>query len=260
MPINQVSADRSGMRDVPWPGGWNRAYFTPVTVLGDQAVVGKTISAYRSKTIDDAVVVERVNRQILTFSWPAGATSVMVYMGPTGGDSDHARQGRSVEINRQTWADDGRRLHLVPVAFSAGRRIEGGATSVEYPWLLRARYQLQIKRNFVKKPIAAIFSISAQRDVDSPRFVLVHNPSRLPLDYGDGTVLPVWIDGEPGATPSTRVNMQRLSPQSDAVKWRADVTGLTGFVRLFVDLPPEMLSHVALLDPRVSHLFLGSGS
>jgi len=270
-PVNAVAPGRVGMREVPWPAEWNRAYFTPVTLLGDQAAVGRTITATRAKSILDAELVERVNKQILTFSWPAGASSVLVYIGPPGGSPQQARQSQPEEINRQNWEQyggltfryplpsGGCRLHLVPVAFNAGQRIEGAVTSIDYQWLLRIRYQLQIRRNLMRRPVSAIFSMSTDLDSDSPPFVLVHNPARLPLDYRDGTVLPVVVDGDQNSQPTMRAQLQRLSPESGAIRFRAEIGGLTtGYLRLFVDLPAEVLAHVALLDPSADDLSLRS--
>ncbi|QCB96207.1 hypothetical protein E5206_04080 [Arthrobacter sp. PAMC25564] len=88
-----LSQGRASMVSVPWPSGWTRAYFTPVTLLDGMALVGGTTFKSRREKVRNPKILERVNSQILTFDWPAGAASVLVYRGQTG-DRPGAGAGR----------------------------------------------------------------------------------------------------------------------------------------------------------------------
>src|SRR5690606_6149272 len=55
--------DRAAMRNVPWPRGWVRTYFTPVTVLDGKVQVGRHIPAVRTPRVTDPVVVERTRSE-----------------------------------------------------------------------------------------------------------------------------------------------------------------------------------------------------
>jgi hypothetical protein len=266
-PIRPESGGRSSMREVPWPDGWTRAYFTPVTVLDGTAHVGTTTSATWVPPVGVPRVVERVDRQVLTFAWPTGAASVLAYVAPRGASSEAARGGRASEISRTQYQDlgglafsfqlpaTGCSIHIVPVAFAAGEKVEGAAVAVDYAGLLRLRYATSVKRGFMGKPATMMLDIVSSIAVEPPPFVLVHNPDRLPLDVGDGTALEVALDGDETMAVTRRPTPARLTPD-ELSRWRVDVKNVLGYVRLFVDLPPEMLQLVALMDPPVKDLRL----
>ena len=81
----RYSGRRATVENVPWPAETHRAYFTPVTELDGKAQVGETRSESRLGEIGQPRIVERVQEQIITFEWPAGATSVWLYRRAGGG-------------------------------------------------------------------------------------------------------------------------------------------------------------------------------
>ncbi|NMN95064.1 hypothetical protein [Antrihabitans stalactiti] len=271
-PISSDTASSSTMVDVPWPREWTRAYFTPVTVLDGRYQVGKTTSATRTERITHAEIVERVDKQILTFTWPAGAAAVLVYTGVRGQTADQGLSGQPTEISAGMYArfgglhfpqrlpNGGCSLHMVPVAFAAGERIQGQYVTVDYPGMLRVFYDLDITRGSTGDPIVATIEIAAEKDTDgSPPFVLVNNPDRLPLGVRDGDAIDVARAGGTDRPAKMFSPPNGLTASRNGLKFQADVRGRTGFLRLFAHLPPERLGIFALLDPPVAKLVLSAG-
>jgi hypothetical protein len=268
------------MTSVPWPSGWTRAYFTPVTLLNGLAHVGTTILKSRNEKVRAPKILERVDTQILTFEWPEGADSVLVYKGRTGQDPAVALNGEPLEISKSGYAqrgglhfphplpDEGCDLHLVPITFEAGARVTGGTTSVNYPWILKLSYNAAIKRNLLGKITGVSVTIRSEKPVTSaPAFVLVYHPDRLPLTGRDGIALSMVRDVDGAQAPVRRFVPDRISQtdsgpawKTEAEAWAKDVSQPRGFVRLFVDLPVDAMKQVALLDPPLARLSLGAGS
>ncbi|MGO9350745.1 MAG: hypothetical protein ACLP3C_07865, partial [Mycobacterium sp.] len=179
------------MADVPWPGGWSRAYFTPVTLLGGRARAGSTTTAVRTGPVRDIQLTEYCSKQVVMFTWPEGAAAVAAYITPKNYDPRAGLTGRSYDITAEDYARyggmqftgqlpvGGCSLHLAPVAFSGGRRVLGEITSVTYDGLLRIWYAVHLIRDSDNRPRTAALKAKAEFDVTgSPPFVLVHNPDR----------------------------------------------------------------------------------
>lgn len=269
-PITRQDDGRVGMRDVPWPAHWTRTYFTPVTLLDGVARVGRTITATRIPPARDPALVERMNKQVLTFGWPDGAASVLVHVGPAGQDAASARGGRTYEISAAQYRDlgglhlpeplpaAGCSVHVVPVAFAGGERIEGDPVSVQYPGLLRISYRINARRGLLGRPTVLTVTVTSEVPVQSaPPFVLVHNPHRLPLDVTDGTAVEVRREGDETLTTTRRFVPTGLGPDAEPSVWRAELKEREGYVRLMADLPADVLARVAVLDPPVRQLILG---
>jgi hypothetical protein len=264
---------RSVIAGVPWPSGWSRAYFTPVTVLDGRARLGKTISAVRAGAITDAQLTEYCTKQVLTFAWPEGAAAVSIHLAPKGHDPRMGLSGRFFEIAFEDYHKFGGRqfvnelpaggcsLHLAPVAFSAGRRISGPITTIEYAGLLRLWYSVRIDRDRAGDPLRASLTIRADRDViGSPPFVLIHNPDRIPLSINDGEpidVAPLGERGELAEQPAKEFYWSALRADSPSEVWVANIQGRQGWIRLFASLEAHRLRQLALLDPPVGALQLG---
>ncbi|WP_218713777.1 hypothetical protein [Arthrobacter sp. BF1] len=267
----------ASMVNVPWPMEWTRTYFTPVTVLAGRAHVGPSSVTTRPTRIRNAKVVERVDSQILTFEWPDGADAVMVYTGATGHGPDAAMGGQPQEISHSGYNQrgglyfssllpaEGCDLHLVPVSFEAGTRVSGTVTTVNYPWIMRVAYKVVPKKNRFTGKITG-YSVAVNSftpNVNLPGFVFVYNPGRLPLTASDGVALNMMRDMD-GAAPGTRVFTPENRAPSDAPDmwktdpdtWDADVKGRTGYVRLFPQVPLEVLKQLAVLDPSINELGL----
>jgi hypothetical protein len=264
---------RSVITGVPWPSGWSRAYFTPVTVLDGRARLGKTISAVRAGAITDAQLTEYCTKQVLTFAWPEGAAAVSIHLAPKGHDPRMGLSGRFFEIAFEDYHKFGGRqfvnelpsggcsLHLAPVAFSAGRRISGPITTIEYAGLLRLWYSVHIDRDPADHPLRASLTIRAERDViGSPPFVLIHNTDRIPLSINDGEpidVAPLNERGELAEQPAKEFYWSALRAEGPSDVWVANIQGRQGWIRLFASLEKHRLRQLALLDPPVRALQLG---
>ncbi|OYO18093.1 hypothetical protein CGZ93_16185 [Enemella dayhoffiae] len=261
------------MEDVPWPRGWSRTYFTPVTLIDGKARVGVTTSQVRTGEVEDATVVERVSGQVLTMDWPEGAASIKVYASPAGQPAADALPGAEpiAEISQETYVrlgglhfsrpldSGGCDLHLVPVSFAGGRAIEGRPTTVSYRGLLKLWYEVDRRPGIPgRQPSLLLVRIRADRPNHSaPPFALVFNPYRLPLDVNDGEAINVRPATEQPSQWSARFRPPGLQPQWSAPGWMADVTGRVGWIRVFVDLAPDpRRGTVALLDPAVQRLYL----
>lgn len=268
-----AGAPRSVMAGVPWPDGWNRAYFTPVTVLDNRARLGKPISTVRTDPITDVALTEYCNKQVLTFDWPHGAASVMAYLAPKGHDPRDGLTGRCYEIALADYEryggmrfsgdlpNGGCALHLVPVAFSGGRRVLGTPVTIEYGGLLRLWYDVRILRDSAGLPLSAAVQMRAEPGATgSPPFVLVHNPRRIPLTMHDGDPVDMYQinrQGKPISGASKEFQLSGLATDwAESEVWAGEVRGLRGWIRLFAHLPIDRLRLLALLDPPVDSLML----
>lgn len=263
------------MRGVSWPQGWSRAYFVPVTVLDGRARLGRPASAVRTGAIHDVSLMEYCSKQVLTFDWPHGAAAVRVFVGPRGHDPRRGLTGRSHEISLAEYernggmhfVDDlphrGCSLHLLPVAYAAGRPVLGTPASVDYAGLLKVWYDVRFVVDAAGLPLTCAVRVRSEHDAaGSPPFVLVHNPDRIPLSSDDGRSVDMFRLDAAGNTASGRVKTFQWSSLSAGVggeTWGGDVRGLRGWVRLFADLPPDRLRRFALLDPHVGLLRLPTG-
>lgn len=278
-PVEEADG-KATMLSVPWPSGWTRAYFTPVTLLGKMAHVGTTIFKTRNDKVRNPRILERINSQILTFEWPDGADSVMVYHGPAGQDPELSLNSRAMEISQhdylrrgglhftQSLPSQGCDLHLVPVSFEAGTRVSGSITTVNYPSILRLNYQLLMVKNMLGKLTGVSVAVQTSEEVQAmPAFVLVYNQDRLPLTARDGVALNMVPNIDAAMAPIRRFTPGTgsgiggpVSWKSDPGSWAMDVSPTGGYVRLFADLPVEVLRQVALLDPPMTCLRLtGAG-
>jgi len=277
-PISRSADGTATMVDVPWPREWKYAYFTPVTVLGGQAFVGSSVAAVDPPRIKLAKIVERVNKQILTFEWPLGAASVFVYEGVTDQPAEIATQSTQAhEITQEKYVQQGGLqfpralpskgcdIHMVAVAFLAGQRVVGPPATVHYDRLFRLRYDVKQLLSLMGAVTGVSVTLRSQEEMGRPPgFVLVHNPDRMPLSKADGRVLTVAPEAVEGSPPAKRMSFSQLgSATSEAWKtpadaWKAEVGKARGYVRVFADLPPEGNVLLALMDPAPSSLRLES--
>lgn len=272
-PVSQHADAPAVMAGVSRPSGWSRAYFTPVTLLAGRAMPGTTRSWVRAGTIRDVDLTEYCNKQVLTFDWPTGAALVVVHLAAKGHDPRNGLTGKSFEISREEYEKSGGMrfteqelpaagcsLHLVPIAFSGGQRVTGTVRSIEYPGLLRLAYAVHIAAD-PDGPSHATIALRSQYDLPgSPAFVLVNNPTRIPLSANDGDpvdVAPVGADRQTLGEVSKELRWSALTTDGSRELWAANVRGRQGWIRLFVNSPnPTRLRTIALLDPPVETLYL----
>ncbi|GGK99782.1 putative ESX-1 scaffolding and assembly protein SaeA [Salinibacterium xinjiangense] len=277
-PISRSIDGTAEMLDVPWPREWKFAYFTPVTLLNGQAFVGTSVAAVDPPRIKIAKIVERVNKQILTFEWPQGAASVFVYEGVTDQAAEVATQSNQAhEITQEQYVQQGGLtfprplspkgcdIHLVAVAFLAGQRVVGPPATVRYDRLFRLRYDVRQLRGLTGTITAVSVTLRSEEEMSGPPgFVLVHNPDRMPLSKADGRVLTVAPEAVEGSPRAKRMGFSQLGNvvskawRTPADTWKLEVGKPRGYVRVFADLPPDGNVLLALVDPAPSTLRLES--
>lgn len=268
-PPESLGAGRSAVRRVPWPSGWDRAYFTPVTYLGQKVRVGTTRVVTRPlPPVRDAELVERFDTEMVKFSWPAGAASVWVFLGPATLSPEDICSGNkpAEEISRSKHMRDGGhsfarpleakgcKVCLVPVHYSSFDMIRGRITTLNYPGLHRIWYNLHPKE--VQGRDVRELRLRHEVDLDSPMSVqLTYNRDRLPLSPDDGTALQFRQPQNGEMLAQCRFE-QGLRHGDHLTGWMTDLTGLEGFVRLFVVMQGDQTKRFALADPSIREMFL----
>jgi hypothetical protein len=278
----RATADgRTTMPGVSWPAGWTKVYLTPVTTGGGVSRIGTTVVATRTDPPQDPRLVERTDHQLLTFEWPQGAAAVEVYQGVRGEASDHVTGGEPVAtVTEEDYRGQGGlqfappleplgcSLHLVAVSWSRSRAVRSAPVSVDYPGLLRIRYQLVPKRGRGQTgrrgTPAVTVQVWADSDVVPPPLALVHHPTRMPLAVDDPGSVALGVVEEGGSHTGWRIQAPRLGPAT-GTEWSADLPASGGWLRLFVDLYPAAwelidrgeLTPIAVLDPPAPTMWSG---
>jgi len=268
-PSEPVGELRTAIRGVPWPRGWDRAYFTPVTYLGSQVRVGATkVETRPLPPVTDAELVERFNTEMVKFSWPKGAVNVWVFVGSPALSPEEicARSKPDYDITKTMHLRDGGHsftphlepkgatVCLVPIGRSGFDSIRGRITSLQYPGLHRMWYSLRPK-GVAGKDIRELL-LHHDLDLDSSlSLVLRYLPDRLPLSEDDGDVVH-FISPETGKSSAHCVFERGLRAGQHATGWTVDLTGLTGFVRLFIVTKDGQSKRFALADHTMRELYL----
>jgi hypothetical protein len=268
-PVDRLPDGREALLRVFWPEEWTRGYLTPVTVLDGRAAVGASIPVVRPLVVHDPEIVERTHQQVLTFAWPTGADVVTTFVDRYGREFSAARHNAPEEIDYAGYQKrgglyfagrlppQGCTVHVVPVTFSAGRRVHGIPVTVRYHGLIRLAYQVSVQHDRAGQPVAAGVTIQSELDHPPvPTFALVHNPEWLPLHEHDGMPVEVVPAGDPTLVGGLRFRPHALTRETGPVTWHADVRGRMGYLRLFVCLPPQEAARYALLDPPIAALRL----
>ena len=250
------SGGRDELRDVPWPPDHYRAYFTPVTVLGELARVGPTRSASRLGEITMARIVERTREQVITFAWPPGATHVWLHRrGAEGLPGEHSGEITRAEYDqlgglRVRLDRGGETVHLVPVLFEEEARAKKGEpVALVYPGLAVLWYHVGMRGRRDGLVDVALQIFGEHGELDPPPFALVHDRSRLPLCWKDGERLHLAEHGAP-----TEWWIKPATLRSDSSPTWTTVVEPVGFVRLCVVGTADEVARYALHDPAVDTL------
>ena len=259
----------SQMLGVPWPSGWDRAYLTPVTVASGKARIGKTqVLARPLPSVVDPRIVERFHCEMITFGWPRGAAAVRAYIGQPGVPAEQLCHGRPFgEVSAEQYERDGAlilarpltlkgcQVVLVAVSYSGGREIVGEPVGLQYPGLARLAYKLEPLEAAPGQHVVRLLLHSESAVMDLPPLVLVHRPDRLPLDAADGRTMRFYTDSGQ-LVPHCQITGELL-PGEHQTEWVADLTGVSGYVRLFVhDGGRRGGRPIAVLDPPMANLRL----
>lgn len=251
------------MRSVAWPGGSAKAYITPVTVVSeDQILVGAWQILTMPLPFEKVRLIERVDEQVLTFSWPEGTATAKIFVGGRNSPflSPMAESAPFLEISADNYVkfggahlphplpSEGCAVHLVAASYSKGQAVLAEAVTIDYPGLTRLRYRIepvpeQQKFRLRRGPVApSLNQLFVESDVDMPavELLLVHNRNRLPLHRNDGTVFGrEQMDVGRGPRPAGR-EFAMPDPR--------------GFLRLFVDALAADDHKVAIIDPPLRQL------
>lgn len=268
-PIESLGDGRETMRDIPWPDDWDRTFFTPVTSFGDKVKIGTSINKVRVEGMGSARLVDRIDRQVVSFQWPRSAIEVEARVGPPGASPEQVTGTPWATVTQEQYTvngglvfdrqlpHEGCSVALTPITFSEGHRVPGTPVSLEYSPILRVRYRCEHKRSLTGSLKSLLVNLLAEVDTDyALRFVVVHNTDHLPLNRFDGETLSVTVDGDETSPTTREIQTQRIGPQLYHPGWRVNVEGLQGFVRVFVN--GETAFRVAVLDPIVDSLVLQS--
>jgi hypothetical protein len=257
----EVDGNRAWMRNVPWPKGWMRAYFTPVTVVSEtQLQVGNRVVEFRAEPVSQLELVERVDEQVLTFKWPDGVAQVKVFQGVRGTrlanpeterdiaelSEDEYKKFGGVHLKQQL-PPEGCAVHVVSVSYAGAQAAYSAPVSKDYPGLNRVRYDLRVveepvgRKGKMEPTTRRALGVWSELQLDEVSFVLVHNAERLPLHLRDGVELVRERRGIAAKTPT------QLGPD-------IEFAGLGGYVRLFVETNREAAHMYAVLDPAIAKL------
>lgn len=257
--INYPPSDLGGLmtiKDYVVDPTWVRAHFVAVHWVSEESVwVGPAVSMVTPHAPTYAEIVERVDSEIVTFSWPEGVTVVQAYQGPRGQtldprESEPIAQLTSDEYIRmggmritRTLPSNGCALHLYGVVYLDGRPMYSEATSLDYPGITRLDYQVVPYGHdgMPSQPGArpASYRIFAEVDDelhDTP-LAIVGQLTRLPLHPQDGRILAQPVVSLQAGVPTPIAEL----PAGNTV----------AFIRAFVNLPPADCGAVAVLDPPV---------
>ncbi|WP_080793006.1 hypothetical protein [Corynebacterium pacaense] len=225
--------------DMPWPSEWHLVYVTPVNIVGERAWAGESSVLQRVSPINEVRLIERVNSQLLTFDWPAGAAFVEV--APVHGHSlelqeDVYRRQGGVRLNLASTGDT---VTLTPRSIWKGDYTEAAPSVVRYRGLKRYSYDIEYAPG--RSPQLSIWR-EGNPDMNPPQFILIYNDNRLPLDPDDGA--PVQCQGLQDSQNTLLISPDSLQSGSgegpaadpDQPRWWVDTRPLTpgGYFRLFI--------------------------
>lgn len=260
VPNPVVSGQISRMSDVAWPPGWKFVYLTPVTTLGENVRVGRTVTAIKPPSpVRNAQVVERCHEQIITMVWPEEADEVGVFVEGNLFDTiDRSKYVRDGGLHLPAPLPPfGCSVELVPAIYAGGHRTLGQATRIDYPGLVRVRYEVMV---VAAKRRDRWLHVRLLPELDlrwAPPFVLTHNPQRLPLSLRDGRCFDTYhYDQNAGSAPMNRILPVELRRGDEHLIWRVPIGDLDGYVRLFPDVRAEHRSRLAIIDPPLKTLRL----
>lgn len=272
------------MNGVSWPDDWTRAYFTPVVVHDGQALVGKTVTGVRVGPAKHPTLADRVHRQVLSFGWPLGATSVQIYQTAPGAEAHTAYQAGPVQVvdSHENYREGGGvsfprgqlavtpagcDLHVLGVAYEGAAPHFSAPVSVRYTPVVPLQYQVKTSYSLMRKPNGAVIEIVSP-EIDIPitlHVVLVSNPYSLPLTPEDGTHVPLQLNIDAPLEAQNAFPVGPISRGSEVpISLKAEpqefqrITDGKGYLRLFVLQQPEG-ARIALLDPPVRSLMLKTG-
>ncbi len=233
---------------------WVRAHFVAVHWVADDAVwVGPAVSMVTPHAPTFATIVERVDSEIITFSWPEGVTVVQAHQGPRGQSLDPSESEPIAQLTRdeyvtmggmritRTLPSNGCAIHLYGVVYLEGRPVYSEPASLDYPGITRLKYQVVAygpdgtPAQHGTWPASYRIFAEVDDDLHDTPLGVIGQRGRLPLHPQDGRLFTQPV-------VSLRAGIETFVGEVPAGPDRA-------FLRLFVNLPPADCGAVAVLDP-----------
>ena len=297
-PTGEVSEDgreRWVLEGLDWPRGsaWDTLHLTPITRLGqDEVLIGMPTQLRRAGRIEEVRVVQRMNWQLVTFTWPGEALAVELRVGFPDSEPDLSTPAHAVVEKAayersggfrldQGLPPQGCRLFLNAVTHFQGRRISSEPTvaAVEPLWgyhyrvdwgvgstggggNLLQRAAARRRKNIAQIEIEAVLGAVPEHEV--PTFVLLHRPDRLPMHSSDGTRVTVFSERPDGQAPAQPHDGVPAPVSGRRELWFDEEDMGPGWYRLMVDARPAAtvrvderrtaLERYALADPPLTQL------
>lgn len=257
--INPTSREggRTWMRNVPWQRSWARAWFIPVTVLGEEQMKAGPVQV-RSRPpepVSQVRLIDRVDTKFLTFAWPEAVELVRVYIMPAGVPLNADSEAPVAELTQGDYRRFGglplpvealdeapATVYAVSTSYASGRPILAKAVPVQYDGLRQLRYRLNQSDKVRNAQVAPhLLRIESKSNWDAPvRFGLYVNPNFLPLSTEDGALRFEWT-WQPSVSEPFEKELD-LSPARGS------------FVRIFVIVGNEEQRRIAIKDPPIEQL------
>lgn len=270
-PAGPAADGRAEMRAVPSRQGWSRVYFTPVTFLEGQAVVGSIVSVVVPGRISSAVVVDRGHSQIITLGWPEGASAVNVHLAPQSVPvAEATKVPPAFQLSQQQYRlqggihfseplnPNGTEIHLVPVSYDAEGAVEGPPYTLSYAGSYRVHYTVEAQGRIgsMLNTGKRVLRLWSNRNFPSITFVLVFNPERIPLHVDDGVIVHLSLLTESGQPQQPQRSITTRVGPDLAESWITDLGNERGWIRLFaVQLSPAQRAVFCLVDPEPGKLW-----
>lgn len=219
-----------------WPS-YHRVYITLVNVVGETAWASESAVLQRVAPIAETRLIERVDSQLITFDWPAGATLIRIKR--EGHDEmqlqreDYDRQG-GVRLHLNPTGE--RNIELIPASSWKGEFTNAPQAQVlNYRGLRQYSYRVFYDN---QQMYLQLWSVG-HSDRNPPRFILRYHRDRLPLHANDGEVVRCVDLNQPSAEPQQILlpsELPRGDDQNgaDGAYWGVEQKPQNGFYRLFV--------------------------
>ena len=215
---------------MPWPSDWYEVYVTPVNFNEADAWVGESRVLQRVLPIgeDEVRLIERVDSQLISFTWPRGATMVECTTNSgttTVREEEYELQG-GIRLKLERHSDV---VRLRPFAMFAGKRTEAREQIIEYPGLRTVTYDFHY--DFNTRQLGVYLSSLDMGDRRPFSCQVVYNPVRLPLFAEDG--VPLKLSGMNTDRYTSQGLHQGTFEQPDFIVDLDQRTWNGGYVRLF---------------------------
>lgn len=294
-PVEGTNRTTMTLSNVPWPQGrqWDALHLTPVTLHSEgMATIGAPLRLKRAGGVRNVTLVRRLSWDLVAFTWPGDAASVEMRYTMPGQELDPTSPATRSVTKEEYHAEggfvldpglppQGGQLHLNSVTYLQGRQIPSPRVTLEVAPRWTYHYSLswpgdsvplrglgRLTASVLRQTLVELRVTPTQGYTDSASaigVVLLHNPTRLPLQPNDGTPVPLFQERptKEGGQKSTPV--VTLPPHGSPMSLWFDHSPLApGYLRLMVNSGSSShledayqqvaLERFALVDPGLESL------